>query len=348
MNKVHKVKSSKKTKNIKKSNKKALVVGSVVIDTLFDLSSNIKDHINLKDGVLDVQNLMFTAHSKKEYYGGTAANISYGLGLLKQKPILASVVGKDFALNYKKHLKNVGVDLRVHEDKEGFSANFYGMSDLNKEQIGIFLPNVYGEYVENISLSKILSNKDFAQIGIAIFSAGTAKSITSHIVEFKKKVRLSSPAGSANGGQAKKDALTIFDPGQILMSSFDKVMLKKCLENTDILIGNEVEISQINKHFGFSFEEIFKLGVTNIIETQGDKGSIVYTKEGSKKIPAVKVKKSIDPTGAGDAFRSGLIHGLLSGQKIEDAMEIGSVMGALCVQSSGGQAYKISSKNKKS
>lgn len=318
-------------KKIKKQSKKALVVGSVVIDTLFDLSSNIKDHINLKDGALAVQNLMFTAQNKKEYYGGTAANISYGLGLLKQKPILASVVGKDFSLNFKKHLKENGVDLRIHEDKKEFTANFYGMSDLNKEQIGIFLPNVYGKYVESISLSKILSKKDFSQISIAIFSSGTAKSITSHIVEFKKK--------------AKKGAVLIFDPGQILMSSFDKIMLKKCFENADILIGNEVEISQIRNHFGFSFDEISKLGVSSIIETQGEKGSILYTKNSTKTIQAIKVKKVIDPTGAGDAFRAGLIHGLLLDKKTEEAMELGAKLGALCVQSYGGQSYKISAKS---
>lgn len=315
-----------------KNRKKILVCGSVVIDTLFDLSSNIKDHINLKDGVLAVQNLMFTAQNKKEYFGGTAANISYGLGLLKQKPILASIVGKDFDLNYKKHLKNSGVDLRVQEDKKDFTANFYGMSDLNNEQIGVFLPNVYGKYVEKISLSNILSEKDFSQIGIAIFSAGTAKSITSHITEFKKKV--------------KKEAITIFDPGQILMSMYNKTLLEKSLQNTDILIGNEVEISQIKNYFGFSFENIFKLGVITIIETLGENGSVVYTKDWTKKIRAVKVKKVIDPTGAGDAFRAGLIHGILSKQKIEDAMQIGAKLGALCVQSPGGQTYKISSKSK--
>ncbi len=311
----------------KKNNKKALVVGSVVIDTLFDLSSNIRDHINVKDGVLGVQNLMFTAQNKKEYYGGTAANISYGLGLLKQKPILVSVVGKDFALNFEKHLEKIGVDLRVREDKNEFTANFYGMSDTKKEQIGVFLPNVYGKYVESIPLSKILTKKDFSQIEVAIFSAGTSKSITNHIVEFKKK--------------AKKGSIAIFDPGQILMSTYNKTMLKKSLEHADILIGNEVEIAQIKNYFEFSFEEIFKLGVSNIIETQGEKGSILYTPKESKKIPAIKVKKVVDPTGAGDAFRAGFIYGLLNNFKIEEAMKMGAKLGSRCIQCSGGQNYTV-------
>ena len=318
-----------KKKQIKKSkSKKALVVGSVVIDTLFELSSNIGDHINLVDGVLGVQNLMFTANNKKEYYGGTAANISYGLGLLKQKPILVSIVGKDFSVNFKKHLEKFGVDLRVHEDKNEFTANFYGMSDLKKEQIGIFLPNVYGKHVENVLLSEILTKKDFLEIGVAIFSAGTAKSITSHITEFRKK--------------ADKSSLTIFDPGQILMSTYNKVLLKKSLENTDILIGNEVEIAQIKNYFGFSFKEIFKLGVTSIIETRGENGSFLYKENEVKKIAAVNVKKISDSTGAGDAFRAGLIHGLLSNKKIEESMLIGAELGANCVQCFGGQNYKVS------
>ena len=307
-----------------------MVVGSIVIDTIFDLSSNIKDHINIKDGSLGVQNLMFTAFGKKEFFGGTGANIAYGLGLLKQNPILTSVVGRDFEQYYKKHLKNVGVDLKILEDKENFSANFYVMSDSNNEQVGIFLPNAYGIHAEKIPLSKFLSTKDFSKIGVGIFSAGTAKSITSHLAEFKKST--------------SKDSLAIFDPGQILMPMYNKDLLKKSLENADILIGNEVEILQIKNHFGFSFEEIFELGVTNIIETQGEKGSILHTRGFSKLIPANKVKKVVDPTGAGDAFRSGLIYGLLNDMGIEESMKIGSIIASESIKYIGGQAYSIPKK----
>ena len=89
--------------------KSVLVVGSVSFDILFPIQGDIRKEIPLKDGKLRSVNMSFLARKSQYYYGGTAGNISYGLGLLNVKPIMFSAVGKDFNYEYKAHLEKEGV-----------------------------------------------------------------------------------------------------------------------------------------------------------------------------------------------------------------------------------------------
>ncbi len=305
---------------------KVLVVGSLSIDRIFDLSSNITDQINIKSGKLGTQNLMFTALAKQEYFGGTGGNIAYGLSLLGERSILASIAGKEF-LDYETHLKNKKIELRIHKDKKMLGAGFLSMSDSKKQQVGIWLPNAYGKHVENISLSKLLRPSDWKDISIAIFAPGTAKSITNNLKEFRNK--------------DQKNTFVILDPGQILLATFTRQLLTEAFKKSDLLILNEVEAKQVRDYFKFTHKEIFDLGISYIIETLGEKGSILHELNRKTKISAVKVKKVIDATGAGDAYRAGLIHGILTRKTIEESMGVGSKMGAICVGFAGPQTYKI-------
>ncbi|MEA3357675.1 MAG: PfkB family carbohydrate kinase, partial [Patescibacteria group bacterium] len=272
---------------------KALVVGSTSFDIIFSIHGNIKDELQLKDGKLDSINLMFTAQNKEVYYGGTGGNIAYGLGLLKSNPILFSVVGQDFHDNYKDHCISNGIDLKVcTPNKDTWTATYYGISDEKYQQIGIWQPNVYGDYIEEVKLSSELSKTDFEQMKIAIFSPGTGISTRNHMLETYKKTR--------------HQATIIFDPSQVLSIFYDKVLLKECLSLTDILISNDTEISQFESLFGFNKKKILDTGVKYIIETKGEKGSIIYSKSGQIDIAPVKPKKVVETTGAGDAYRAGL------------------------------------------
>ncbi len=307
----------------------ALIVGSIGFDIIFGIHGDIRDEIPWKDGKVGAVNLMFTAKNKEVYYGGTGGNISYGLGLLDKTPLLFSVAGKDFQDDYSDHLKELGIDLRVFiPDKEdSYTAVFYGISDEKYQQIGIWQPNSYGDYIEEIKLSKTLSQKDFDSVKIAIFSPGTGISTRNQMLELSKKT----------GGNAR----IIFDPSQVLSIFYDKQLIKECLSLADIVISNETEIAQFETLFDLEVEDILAHGVEYVIETLGDKGCNIYSKEEKLKVKAIKPNKIVETTGAGDAFRSGLISGLLDDLDIEEAARLGNKMGATSVQEYGGQGYKI-------
>ncbi len=307
---------------------RALVVGSVAFDLIFGIHGKIQDEILIgKNGKLGRQNLMFTAKRREHFWGGTGGNIAYGLGLFRKKPLLFSLAGKDFERSgFGPHFKKAGVDSRVVIDKESWTAIFYGMSDELGQQIGVYQPNAY-EKVHTLPLSTTIANNEWKDIGVAIFSAGTGKSILRHMRETREK-----------GG---KDTLIIFDPGQVISVFYDKVLLEKTLKLADIFIGNEVEIKQLQTILGYNVNTLLKKGVKAVIETLGEKGSILYERNGTIRVNAVHTKKAIDATGAGDAYRAGMIAKLLEGKALKESCEFGAKIAALSVGFRGGQTYHL-------
>ncbi len=306
---------------------RALVVGSIAFDMIFGIHGKIQDEILVeKNGKLGRQNLMFTAKTREHFWGGTGGNIAYGLGLLKQKPLLFSLAGKDFeGSGFLPHLKKAGVDSRVVVDEKSWTAIFYGMSDELGQQIGVYQPNAY-EKIHTLPLSKTIAQKEWSDIGVAIFSAGTGMSILRHMKETRAK--------------CGEDTLIIFDPGQVISIFYDKKLLEETLALADIFIGNEVEIKQLQTILGYDIHTIFHKGVRAVIETLGEKGSVIYEHDQTTRIKAVKAKKVVEATGAGDAYRAGMIAKLLEGKDLKAACEFGSKIAARSVAFRGGQTYR--------
>ena len=339
-----------------------LVVGSVALDMIFGIHGKIQDEILVeKNGKLGRQNLMFTAKTREHFWGGTGGNIAYGLGLLGKKPLLFSLAGKDFeGSGFEPHLKKAGVDSRVVVNDKNWTAVFYGMSDELGQQIGVYQPNAY-EKIDTLPLSKTLTKMDFADISVAIFSAGTGKSIYRHMKETREK--------------CGKGITIIFDPGQVISIFYDKKLLEKTLALADIFIGNEVECKQLETILGYSHDKLLSRGLSAVIETRGEKGSVIsacaclpvqirtrtdthadryepprvantygrrYLPPSQKTfIKAVKARKVTEATGAGDAYRAGMIAKLLEGKTLKDACDFGSKIASLSVAFHGGQTYRI-------
>ncbi|MFW5702954.1 MAG: PfkB family carbohydrate kinase [Candidatus Dojkabacteria bacterium] len=306
---------------------KALVVGSLAFDVIFTIHGSIKDEIIVgENGDVADLSMMFTANGRKKFYGGTGGNIAYGLGLLNKKPQLFSVAGHDFVQDYSQHLKEAGVDLKVHIIKNQFTATFYGISDEKNHQIGIWQPDAYGDWIAKVPLSNQLSRKELEEVEIAIFPPGTGESTSNHMHEFR---------------QVNKNAKVIFDPSQVMTIFYSPEKLKECLSYSDIFIGNETEVSQLKSHFGLEPKDLFALGLEAVIETKGANGSIVHLPEKKQEVEAVKADAVVETTGAGDAYRAGLISGMLEGKSLKESARIGAEVAAKSVAEYGGQMYKL-------
>ncbi len=305
---------------------KALVVGSVAFDVIFGIHGKIQDEILIENGKLGRQNLMFVAKEKKYFFGGTGGNIAYGLGQLKMSPLFFSLAGRDFEGEFKNHLEKAGVDVRVAVEKKGWTATFYGMSDEESQQIGVYQPNAY-EGIDKVSLSKTISKKDLSEVGVAIFSAGTGKSILRHMMKLRSELG--------------KEVKIIFDPGQVISVFYDKKLLEGTIKLADIFIGNEVECKQLQIILGYSHDKLLRKGLEAVIETKGERGSVIYQETGVTEIKADKPRKIVETTGAGDAYRAGMMYGILNGMELAEACRIGAYMGARNVETVGGQEYLV-------
>jgi adenosine kinase len=131
----------------------------------------------------------------------------------------------------------------------------------------------------------------------------------------------------------------IFDPGQGL-PMYDGKDLKRFVEQATWVAVNDYEWQMIQQKTGWTESDVTQLAEALIV-TRGAEGSTIFTKSGPIQIPCAKAKAIVDPTGCGDAYRAGLIHGLLHGLDWQTTGSIASLMGAIKIESLGPQNHKF-------
>ena len=291
-----------------------LVSGSMAYDRIMDFDGKFSDHI-LPDQ-LDNINVSFTVNSLTENFGGTAGNIAYSLSLLGEKPRILATIGQDYH-RYFEWLDQIGVptaDIRVVEGE--LTAGAYITSDTQNNQITGFNPGAM----------KQQSGFDFDSIDpencLAIVAPGNLGDMADYTAEYEKR-----------------GIFSIFDPGQSL-PAWESSALAKCISKSKMLVCNDYEMEMICNSTGMSREQVAGT-VETIIVTKGGEGCDILTASGTVEVPVVLADDAVDPTGAGDAFRGGLIKGIIEGESMERAVQMGNVAGHYAVRKWGTQQYSF-------
>lgn len=292
-----------------------IVSGSLAYDRIMDFPGHFSDHILPEK--LHVLNVSFTVNGMKEKYGGTAGNIAYGLSLLGEKPLVVATIGRDHD-RYFEWLRqnNIATDNITIIENE-FTASAYITTDRADNQITGFNPGAM-KFPSCFNFDKIVP-KDT----IAIVAPGNLDDMMRY--------------------SAKCQTLGvdyIFDPGQSL-PMWQGQDLIRCIKGSRILISNDYELEMIISKTGLDRKQLLRLTDT-IITTLGEHGSHICTQECEIGIPAVKPREVIDPTGAGDAFRAGLIKGLVQHRDIERCARMGSACACFAIECYGTQEYSFS------
>ncbi|MCK4891421.1 MAG: carbohydrate kinase family protein, partial [Candidatus Pacebacteria bacterium] len=295
---------------------KILVSGSLCFDKIMNFPGYFKDHI-LPDKIHNL-NVSFSVENLKENFGGTAGNIAYNLALLGESPEILSTAGKDFD-DYKKWLKKYGVDtekIKIIDDKLTSFCNI--ITDQADNQLTAFYPGAMAD-------SWITGNMelDSSDKILAIIAPG-------HPGDIVKLSKLYS----------ENNIPFIFDPGQQIptLSGED---LKNSIKGAKVFISNDYELSLVLRKTNWSEKEILN-NAEIIITTLGEKGSIIKTQKENYEIQPAKPKNTSDPTGAGDAYRAGLIKGLIEGWPIDVVGRFGGVVSCYTVEKYGTQTHKFS------
>jgi adenosine kinase len=298
---------------------KILVTGSIAYDRIMNFPGYFKDNI-LPDKI-HILNISFFINNLKESFGGTAGNIAYNLSLLRLRPkILANVGVKDFVL-YESWLRKNKIDvskIRILSGQQTASA--YIITDQADNQITGFYP---GAMLQPITSKLKTNNSYMLKANLAIISPQNPIDMVKLPKLFK---------------QAKTPY--IFDPGQ-QTTSLSGQQLKQTISGSKVLIGNDYEINLISKKTRLSSNELAKK-TKILVTTLGEKGSVI--KQGNKvyKIPPAKPKNTSDPTGAGDAYRAGLIYGLLKGWPLPKVGRLAGLVSVYTVEKYGTQTHKFS------
>ena len=302
---------------------KALCIGSVAFDIVMDIFPPLREEIPLVDGKITSLNLALVSPKNPDVRrGGTGGNIAFGIAFLGAPAILFSAVGHDYSSDYITSISKFGIESAAQVFNNELTAHAYMITDPNKEQIIIWQPNA-ASHMEEISVENTLTKEQMKEIGVAIYSPGTALSTLKHMKEVKK---------------LNPSVINIFDPGQ-MVNTYSSEQFVEVLKLSDIIILNDAEVLKARNR-GLIKETIHKdYPQLMLIETLGASGTNYYLQDGSNwhvgAIPNIKV---IDPTGAGDTFRSGLIYAYLQGKSWVEAGKFGAAIASACISVLGGQA----------
>ena len=295
--------------------KQIIISGSLAYDRIMDFSENFSDYI-LPDKI-DNLNVCFQVNGVTEHLGGTAGNIAYALNLLEQSPRITATIGRDNQTYFDRfaELQVTTEGIKIIENE--LTAGAYITTDIGNNQITGFNPGAM-KYSSDLDFTRINPAND-----LLLISPGNLDDM----ISYPKKCK---PLGIKY----------IFDPGQSL-PMLQAEDLKEVVSGCMILIVNDYEFNLIREKTGLTRAELLALSESTII-TLGDSGSELHTGGTTTAVPACKAAKVIDPTGAGDAYRGGLISGLLQGKDLTTCAKMGSAVSSFAVEALGTQLYTFS------
>jgi len=299
--------------------KAALICGSVAYDTILVFPDRFKAHI-LPDK-LHILNVAFMVPEMRREFGGCAANIAYGLRLLGDEGIPMATAGHDFE-PYRQRMVAQGLNVDHITVVDGtFTAQAFITTDVDDNQITAFHPGAM-QYAHRNKIADAPRAGASYGIALGIIAPDGRDAMLQHAAQFKE-------AGIP----------FIFDPGQGL-PMFGGAELAAFIDQATWVAVNDYEWELMQERTGMTAADVVAR-VDALVVTRGSEGSTIHTKGRTLAIPPVKARAIVDPTGCGDAYRAGLIHGLLRGLDWETTGRVASLMGSIKIESRGPQNHQF-------
>ncbi|HSN70364.1 MAG TPA: carbohydrate kinase family protein [Steroidobacteraceae bacterium] len=291
----------------------ALICGSIAYDTVMVFPGRFQEHI-LPDKI-HMLNVSFLAPSMRRNFGGCAGNIAYNLKLLGGSGAPMGTVGHDFG-PYEQWLRQHGITLdHLRSVPDEFTAQAYITTDLDDNQITAFHPGA----MTHSHLQDVPADSGYT---LAIVSPDGRDGMLLH-------ARQLTEAGIP----------FLFDPGQAL-PLFNGAELLDFVERARWVAVNDYESEVLTQRTGLARGEL-AARVEALFVTRGAEGSCIYTQGRRIDVPPVAARTLKDPTGCGDAYRAGLIYGLMRGLDWETTGRIASLMGAIKIEAAGTQNHSF-------
>ncbi len=292
----------------------ALICGSFAYDTIMVFQDRFRNHI-LPDKV-HILNVAFYVPEMRREFGGCAGNIAYNLKLLGGDPVPMGTVGTDFG-PYAEWMDYQGITRsHVLAVENSYTAQAFITTDMDDNQITAFHPGA----MDAAHLNRVT---DAPGIVLGIVSPDGRQGMLEHAAQF-----------------AEAGIPFIFDPGQGL-PMFGGEDLKRFIDQATWICVNDYESQMLQERTGMSPHEIAEQ-VEALIVTLAGEGAHIYTDRQRIDIPAAPVSAMNDPTGCGDAFRAGLLYGLMNDLDWNTIGRIASLMGAIKIEHHGTQNHSFS------
>ncbi|MCW8848199.1 MAG: carbohydrate kinase family protein [Sedimenticola sp.] len=291
----------------------ALICGSMAFDTIMVFPDQFKNHI-LPEQV-HILNVSFLVPELRREFGGCAGNIAYNLKLLGGEGKAMATVGADFGAYAEWMEENELSRDHIRVIADSYTAQAYITTDRDDNQITAFHPGA-------MNYSHLVKVEEAKGCTIGIVSPDGRQGMIDHAQQF-----------------VEQGIPFIFDPGQG-MPMFDGDDLIRFMQQANWLAFNDYEAKLMQDRTGLTPEQMAR-EVDAVVITRGGEGSLIYTGNKVLEIPAAPVANVIDPTGCGDAYRAGLLYGLMNDMDWETTGRIASLMGAIKIEEAGTQNHRF-------
>ncbi len=292
---------------------RALICGSMAYDTIMVFHDRFKHHILPEQ--IHILNVSFLVPDMRREFGGCAGNIAYNLKLLGAEPVIMATVGEDFG-PYAERLQGLGIDTHhIRVIPKTYTAQAFITTDIDDNQITAFHPGAM-----NLAHANHVSEAE--DIRLAIVSPDGRQGMVEHATQLEE-------AGIP----------FIFDPGQG-MPLFDGDALMNFVRQADYLTLNDYEARLLQERTGRDLAVLAR-EVRALVVTLGAQGSEIHADGSVHRIPPARATAVVDPTGCGDAYRAGLIYGILQGWDWPTTGRLAGLLGAIKIASRGGQNHRF-------
>lgn len=293
--------------------KTALICGSYAFDSIMVFHDQFKNHI-LPDKV-HMLNVSFLVPTMRKEFGGCGGNIAYSLRLLGVNAVPMATVGEDFTpyLNWMQSQQMNTTHIKIIQG--AYTAQAFITTDMDDNQITAFHPGAMNESHQNK-----VSNATKADIGIV--SPDGRDGMIEHAKQF-----------------ADSNTPFIFDPGQGIPMFSGKELTNFVKQATYVAV-NDYESQMLQDKTGLDLTDIATM-VNALIITKGGEGSEIHTHGEIINITPAKATTAQDPTGCGDAYRAGLLFGLMNDMDWKTTGQLAGLLGAIKIAHFGTQNHKF-------
>jgi adenosine kinase len=267
---------------------------------------------------MDRLSVSFLVDDMRRVPGGCGSNISYGLAILGERPLLVASAGRD-AADYRDWLAREGVDVSgLVLQPDLFTASFFVSTDRDQNQLASF-------YTGAMARARDLSISDAApgDVALVVISPNDPDAMSKY------------------AGECRELAIPfVYDPSQ-QVARLSGADLLEGIAGAFLVITNDYEAGILAQKTELGREELEER-VPVLVTTHGAEGSTISVAgpRGRERheVPAARlVRPAVDPTGVGDAYRAGLLRGIRVGAPWDVAGRIGSVAAAFVLESIGPQ-----------
>ena len=292
-----------------------LITGSIAYDYLMRFPGRFQEHFIA--GELHNMSLSFLVDDMTKHWGGVAANIAFTMAKLGMRPRLMGTVGRDFG-DYRRWLESQGVDCgTVIQRDDVFTASFFANTDEDNNQLAFF----YGGAM-NLARHYRIADVRSQNPDLAVISPNDPVAMINLCDECRQA---SIPF--------------IYDPGQ-QVSRLDGEQLRRGIKGAYLLVVNSYEASVIYEKSGLRLHDLREL-VDILVITAGERGSTLYRDDEVIEVSAFKPTRIADPTGAGDAYRAGLILGISHKLPLELTARLGALSATYALEVLGTQNHSF-------